>query len=257
MNQQQIQTIDDVISALEIIITESDKNNDPAGYFAALYQKVTIRIKEGISNDFFDNGLRMEKLDVAFARRYLDAYHAYHKNKPVTESWQHAFDLSNDYWPIVLQHLLMGINAHINLDLGIASAEISQNEKIEDLKNDFNRINEILSLLVHEVEGDLSAVWPVLKYILKWSGKIDDYLVDFSMKLARDGAWKFATQLVVIPENEIEQAIAGRDQKIADVDHVILKPGLFATLALGIIRLTELGSVSEKIQKLKYKGSFS
>jgi len=103
----------------------------------------------------------------------------------------------------------------------------------------------------------LSAVWPALKYILKWTGKVDDYLVDFSMKLARDGAWKFATQLALVPENKVEAAISVRDQKVANIDHVILKPGMIAILALRIIRITERGSVSEKIQKLKYKGSFS
>ena len=73
MNLQQIQTIDEVISALEIIITDSEQNNDPAGYFAALYKKVAIRVKEGIASGYFDDGPRMEQLDVVFAKRYLHA----------------------------------------------------------------------------------------------------------------------------------------------------------------------------------------
>ena len=250
MNLQQIQTIDEVISALEIILTDSEQNNDPAGYFAALYKKVTIRVKDGVASGYFDDGPRMEQLDVVFAKRYLQAYDAHMKNEPVSESWQKAFAISDQYWPIVLQHLLMGMNAHINLDLGLAAAEISRGKNLADLENDFNRINQILSSLVREVEGSLSLVWPALKYVLKWSGKIDDYLIDFSMKLARNGAWKFANEFSLIPENEKETAIVKRDQRVARKVYVILKPGLTATMALRIIRITERGSVAEKIRKM-------
>ncbi|MBL4643563.1 MAG: hypothetical protein JKY44_08235, partial [Flavobacteriaceae bacterium] len=143
-----IQNIDAVIKILEDIIKQSKINNDPLGYFAALYKKVTLKVKEGIANNIFDDGPRMEKLDVIFASRYLDAYATYQKNEPVTESWEKAFKMSKKYWPIVLQHLLIGMNAHINLDLGIAAAEVMKGKNINDLKGDFDKINKILSSLV-------------------------------------------------------------------------------------------------------------
>lgn len=251
MNPASINTIDEVIAELDTIILDSELNNDPSGYFAALYQKVTVKVKEGIASGIFDDGARMENLDVIFAKRYLTAYFAFRNNKPVTVSWQIAFELTTELKLIVLQHLLLGMNAHINLDLGIAAAEVSKGENISGLKNDFNKINEILSSLVHDVQDDLSAVWPVLKYILKWTGKVDDYLVDFSMKLARNGAWKFAGQLFLVPENETGMAIGTRDRKIAGKVGLITNPGVLASLILRIIRLTERGTVSEKIQKLK------
>lgn len=250
MNPTTIRFIDDVISALDQIVAESEQNNDPAGYFAALYRKVTIKVKEGIASGYFDDGPRMEQLDVVFALRYLDAYAANRRNEPITESWQKTFNLSDNYWPIVLQHLLMGMNAHINLDLGIAAAEVSKEADIKALHDDFNRINEILSSLVHEVQGDLSAVWPALKFILKHTGKVDDYLVDFSMKLARDGAWKFANQLAAVLDSDKDLAIALRDQKVAAKTDVILKPGLIAKLVLGLVRITERGTIAEKIRKM-------
>jgi len=251
MNLNHANTIDEVIAVLEAIIIESEKNNDPLGYFAALYQNVTIGVKEGIANNFFEDGPRMEQLDIVFANRYLNAWYSYKNNGPVPLSWKRAFELSTSYWPIVLQHILMGINAHINLDLGTAAAEISRGKNLGDLENDFNKINTILSSLVHEVENDLSAVWPALKYLLKWSGKVDDYLVDFSMKLAREGAWKYASQLVDVPEPGVQLFIDERDQRVADKVHIITKPGMLATAVMGIIRLTERGSVSDKILTLK------
>ncbi|WP_159517722.1 DUF5995 family protein [Sunxiuqinia indica] len=251
MNNKLPNTVDEVIDTLEHIIQECIQNNDPSGYFAALYQKVTIKVKEGIENNYFDDGERMEQLDVLFANRYIEAWMAYKSKSPMTLSWQKAFDLSTNYWPIVLQHLLMGMNAHINLDLGIAAAEVSREKKIADLQDDFNRINEILSSLVHDVQDDLSAVWPALKFILKWTGKVDDYLVDFSMKLARDGAWKFGNKFFSTTNSDVAACLKDRDLRVAEKTSVILQPGLIASAVLAIVRLTERGTVSEKIGKLK------
>lgn len=246
-----IQNIDAVIKILEDIIKQSKINNDPLGYFAALYKKVTLKVKEGIANNIFDDGPRMEKLDVIFASRYLDAYAAYQKNEPVTESWENAFKLSKKYWPIVLQHLLIGMNAHINLDLGIAAAEVMKGENINDLKGDFDKINEILSSLVQDVESDLSEIWPRLKTILKWTGAIDDFLIDFSMGLARDGAWDFAVELADAPSTKVAGLIEARDQSVAKIGNLITNPGWIVSTLFKMIRLGEKGSVSDKIEDLE------
>ena len=171
MESKQATSINEVITILDEIILESEKNKDPSGYFAALYRKVTLNVKEGIKTGYFEDGERMEKLDVIFANRYINAYYIHQRKGINMLSWKKAFDLSAKYWPIVLQHLLIGMNAHISLDLGIAAAQISKNKNIEDLKSDFNKINDVLSSLVVKVENDLSKIWPTLKYILKLTKK--------------------------------------------------------------------------------------
>ncbi|MGI9544426.1 MAG: DUF5995 family protein [Cyclobacteriaceae bacterium] len=247
----QASTIDEVIVILENIIQASKSSNDPLGYFAVLYQKVTIKIKEGIENNLFENGPRMEKLDVVFANRYLEAYTSYQKKEMVTESWKKAFELSTDYWLIVLQHLLMGINAHINLDLGIAAMEITRNTGIDDLENDFSKINEILSSLVNDVQHDLAKIWPTLLMLLKKAKKVDDFLIDFSMELARDGAWNFAKSIANQPTDVLASLVRSRDEKVAKNAEIIVPQGIIVKVIMGIIRIGERGSVSEKIEKLK------
>jgi len=250
MSTLQINSINEVISYLDEIIQETGQNNNTLGYFAALYRKVTLKVKEGISNNFFEDGQRMEKLDIVFAKRYLDAYYSWQKNEEVTKSWQKAFELSHSYWPIVLQHLLIGMNAHINLDLGIAAAEVSKNKNINDLENDFNRINQILSSLVNEVQNDLSKMWPTLEKILQKTKKADDYLVDFSMELARNGAWKFAKSISEIPVKNINTLINDRDFKVAKKAGLIINPGLMASVLFKIIKLGERGAIKERIKDL-------
>lgn len=250
MNLSSIKTIKDVIKVLEQIVLESKQNSSPKGYFAVLYLKVTKAVKTGIDRKEFKDNKRMEELDVIFAKRYIEAYYFSKENKPISDAWTLAFNMDTKYWPIVLQHLLIGMNAHINLDLGIAAAEVMRGKDIDDLHGDFNKINTVLASLVSDVEKDLSTIWPTLSKILKYTKKVDNLLVNFSMSLARDGAWKFAKELSKTHDNSWHTAVKNRDVKVSKKAHIITRPGFIVNLVLGIIRLGEKGSVEDKIQDL-------
>jgi len=246
----QAKNIDEVISQLEAIILQTIKDENPMGYFAALYHQVTVRVKEGIANNYYSDGKRMEQLDTQFANRYLEAYTQFQQNQPCTESWQYAFDTTKKYWPTVLQNLLLGINAHINLDLGIAAVQTCPGEDIHALKDDFDKINTVLAGLIGDVEKSMAEIWPTLSFILKRIGKADNFLIDFSMQQARDGAWKFATELAVLNPAQQQAAINERDQKIANIALLISKPGFFISLLFLVVRIGEIGSVAKKIKAL-------
>ena len=62
----QAKTIDEVITFLDEIIEKSKNENSPIGYFASLYRKVTIRVKDGIHNGEFENGETNGKTRCAF-----------------------------------------------------------------------------------------------------------------------------------------------------------------------------------------------
>ncbi|NMM47494.1 DUF5995 family protein [Marinigracilibium pacificum] len=246
-----ITKINQVIAELDLIITECKKNNDPKGYFAVLYKKVTARVGQEILNGNFDDGERMEKLDVIFALRYITAYYNWKNKNLISESWKSSFQLSTSDDITVLQHILSGINAHINLDLGIAAFETMKGGNLISLQNDFNKINQLLSSMVAEVQYNLTTIWPPLKYILKKSGKVDDLLVDFSMQVARDGAWKFATLLSATQESYINNAINTRDKLIASKIRLISPTRFSLKLLFMLIRNCEIGSVNQKIKKLE------
>ncbi|WP_166919319.1 DUF5995 family protein [Flavobacterium poyangense] len=251
MSIKQATTIDEVIQYLDEIIAVSKQEQSAIGLFTMLYREVTVRIKEGIAANTFQNGERMEKLDVIFANRYIKAYYQYKAKEKPSECWEFSFKQAEKFWPIVVQHLLLGINAHVNLDLGIAAAQVSTPEDIQDLKSDFDQINSILSSLVGGVEKCLIKIWPTLTIILKWTGKIDNFFIDFSMETARDGAWKFANEFVKIPENQTEPCIAQRDKKITEIARLVSNPGYFVSAVFKFIRLFEKGDVAQKISDLQ------
>ena len=244
-------TIDEVIHALDKIIDWAISNKSRQGYFAALYRKVTIQVKEGIETDFFDDGPRMERLDVLFANRYLDAFENYHSAGPLIQSWKLAFDASQNRWPIVLQHLMLGMNAHIDLDLGIAAAETVEQGTIEDLKADFYKINTVLASLVDEVQAELAQVWRPLKWLDQWAGGADEALANLGMKIFRGHAWEVAQELSVLAGEAKEKRIQELDEKVVKMGRQVLKPGFVIRLLLLLIRMGELRSVSKVIQILE------
>jgi hypothetical protein len=249
----QANTIDEVITQLEEIIQQTIIDENPMGYFAALYHHVTVTVKEGIANQYYSDGKRMEQLDVNFANRYLEAYTQFQQKQPCTQSWPYAFETTKKIWPTVLQNLLLGINAHINLDLGIAAVQTNPGKDIDALKEDFYKINAVLASLVSDVEKSMAEIWPTLTLILKRVGKMDSFLIDFSMQQARDGAWKFATELAPLNSFQQEAAIKERDKKIAEIALKVSKPGFFISTLFLMVRIGEIGSVSKKIKTLYKK----
>ncbi|MEO5782294.1 MAG: DUF5995 family protein, partial [Ginsengibacter sp.] len=138
-------SIIEVITELDKVIEWSKLNQSRIGYFASLYRNMTIVVQRGIANKFFDDSARTERLDVTFANRYLQAWQAYTNKQKCSAAWQKTFDFCNNNNLVVLQHLILGINTHINLDLAIAAAETCPGEKIYDLQNDFEKINVVIA----------------------------------------------------------------------------------------------------------------
>jgi hypothetical protein len=244
-------TIDQVIQQLDDIIDWSINSNSRLGYFAALYRKVTLKVKAGISDGFFEDGERMERLDVIFANRYLTAFEQNQKKISPTRSWQLAFEASNHWWPIVLQHLLMAMNAHINLDLGIAAARTGPGQAVYDLKADFYKINEILASLVEGVQRELSEVWPMLRLLDHIGGQTDEVVINFSIEKARDHAWQVAEELAPLPQTDQVSRIDVLDREIAVVGRLIRHPGLILGTVNKIIRCGERGSIPKIIDILR------
>src|SRR5207244_3633517 len=154
-------TIDEVLTRLEEIISDSIVTNNRAGYFAALYYKVTRSVKNGILNRQFEDGPRMEKLDVLFDNRYIEAYNEYNNNLSLPASWKVAFDNAKMPSPLILQHLLLEMNAHINLDLGIAAVEAAKDNNLQNISKDFDGINTVISSLTYQVISELNRVSPL------------------------------------------------------------------------------------------------
>ncbi|MFL5382106.1 MAG: DUF5995 family protein [Longimicrobiaceae bacterium] len=238
--------IDGVIERLEAIIRDCIERQDRLGYFAALYNRVTIAVKEGIARGEFDDGARMERLDVIFANRYIAAYEAYRSGELPSMAWFKAFNAAQGSQHIVLQHLLAGMNAHINLDLGIAAARTAAGSALPGLEPDFNRINSVLAALTPIVEQQLDETSPLFDRLTHLAPRLELKMIGFSMQKARDTAWAFARELAPLKHLPQVAKMAARDAAAALLADVVLNDGVIVRM----IRARESQDVAHNIQVL-------
>lgn len=244
-------TIDEVVDHLEKIVSDSIKYNNRTGYFATLYLSVTKEIRDNINKSHFENNQLIEQLDVVFANRFLEAYYKHNDDETVTKSWEIAFRSTRLWNPLVIQHLFLGMNAHIGLDLGIAAATVSPGESISKLQSDFFKVNSILSSMINTVQENLATIWPLLKIIDWLTGRLDEALVCFSIETARDAAWNVALEYANLKNREEQyRYIQARDEKVANFSKKLLRSGIVLRVLILIIRIGEIGSVKSKIRNL-------
>ena len=241
-------TIADVLIRMDEIVSECKFKNSRIGYFAVLYRQVTRRIQAGILNQEFEDNPRMEKLDVFFAKRFIDAYELWKAEEKTTGSWKTAFDASQSSSYLALQHLFLGINAHINLDLGIAASETMAGKNLAGIQNDFNKINSILGELVDGVKSNIRTVSPIFGWLIPLAKGKDEMLLNFSIQLARDGAWKYAGEYHLDPDKEFQ--IKDRDKNISRLAEKLINPGKFLSILVKIIGIAEWKSVPKTMDQL-------
>ena len=187
-----MKTIEEVILKLDEIIAWSILNNSPIGYFACTYRSMTLAVLDGVKKKKFEDGKRMVTLDLSFANRYFAALENYQNNKKCSNAWFTAFEAAKNTDLLIMQHILLGINAHINLDLGVSAASIMPYRKVNDLKNDFDKINEVIASINQKVQDSLSEICYPIEVIDQLSQGKDNVMLDFAISKARQTSWASA-----------------------------------------------------------------
>ena len=241
---------DEAIQYLDTIITEAIKERSRRGFFAALYRQITLKVKIGIKHGFFDDAVRMEEFTTQFANRYFRAWDDYQKNIKSTRSWQVTFDAVQKPELLILQHLLLAINAHINLDLGIVAAEICPGDKLQTLQSDFNKINAILYDVLEPTEMVLGELSPLIGILDKFGGRKDEIIFNFSIRKARQEAWNHA-KILAYQTPDMQQAIIKViDRKVGFIGRAIADPVRTFDQLLALIKKSESDDIVTIINAL-------
>lgn len=220
----QAKTVDDVLRMLGTIVADTTKRRDPLGYFAALYRQVTLRVKTGIDQGYFDDGPRMSRFDAAFANAYFTAYQRYRHHESPGRAWQFAFDRAQLDRTLILQDLLLGINAHINLDLGVTTGKTFGLSALEDFHDDFDRINATLASLIPLARKAVEEFSPRLAELSDAAGSGVVEALEFSVEAARDQAWRAATLVSLTPSAWRSVVTSTLDTQAKLVGRVVADP---------------------------------
>lgn len=245
-----MKTIEEVLKKLDEIIIWSKENQSPVGYFACTYRIMTAQVLKGIQQKKFEDNPRMTLLDLAFAQRYLEAWDNYSKGKKCTQSWYIAFEAAKNKNLLILQHIFLGMNAHINLDLGISASSVMPYRKINPLKKDFENINNVIASINQKVQDSLNKICYPVELIDKISNGKDNIVLDFAISKARDTSWATAVIASNTPQFLRESVINIVDYAAAKVASQIINPKLLTPAITKELKKCESSDIVKNIEIL-------
>lgn len=127
---------------------------------------------------------------------------------------------------------------------------------LSGIREDFDRINTILESMTEGVKQNLGRVSPLF-HLLVWMARgRDEMLLNFSIKIARDGAWEFAMRYH--HSHEKEGLISRRDLVISALAGRITHPGRLLKRILNVVRVGEfrpVPSVMDTLEKICRNGN--
>jgi uncharacterized protein DUF5995 len=217
----------EVISELDRLVAFFRERQSRFAFFAALYRAVTMRVAAGIERGDFEDGERMDRFDTAFANRYFAAVDTLLAGGRPPRSWRIAFGAEARPGTLILQHLVLGMNAHINFDLPIAAIEVAPGGSLPELERDY-----------------------LLDVLDRLGGRTDEAFVNFSIVNAREEAWHEATRLVGEQGAQRARSILSLDRRVALLAERIILPGGHFGLAIDLISRTEAVDVDLITERL-------
>ena len=245
-----VRDIEDVLASLRTVVDEAAREGNRIGLFAAVYRQVTAAIAKGVRDGLFDDADRLNRFDAVFAGRYLTALEAWRAGRDPGRSWRLAFRATEDADLVLVQHVVLGINAHINLDLAVAAAQTSPGGEITGLKQDFERINDVLIDVLCELQGALNDLSPLLGGLDVVLGRLDEEIFGFKLQRARAEAWEAAVLLAGQSGDAWNSAVRMLDRYASGLGRVVLAPPFPVPAALQVVRFAERTETAEAIERL-------
>lgn len=235
---------------LMTIIDWSRARDSRIGYFAALYTHVETAIAAALARGAFEQPAMLARVNETFLGRYVSAFDAHVDGGAPSEVWAIAFAAADETAPCVIQHLLLGMNAHINFDLAIATTDALTPEELPAFAGDFQRMNALLASLVGQVSADISLFWPLLRWIDRVGRRPEDAIIDVCMRWARRDAWERALRISALSGAARHTEIAEFDTAASRLARVLADPPWRLRLITGAIRRMQRGTVNDQIDDL-------
>jgi hypothetical protein len=160
--------------------------------------------------------------------------------------WQWAFDGVSYDEPIIVQHLITGICAHIVHDLGIATAAVGK-DGLADLERDFDYVNVILASQVKPVLTALAEMSPNIGKLLALPLD-DEALVARLIVAFRNLAWKYATVIAEKPDR-LRELVDLQDAWASVLSTLVIHPPNRLPRLVSWIRDAESRDIADNVRR--------
>ncbi|MBC3192466.1 hypothetical protein H7X46_15480 [Pseudonocardia sp. C8] len=201
----EVTTVPEVVAALTAIRDQSaaDINApelDGISCFTRLYTIITENVLRTLDGSHptrrFDDPAFLERLDVVFARRYLDAIAAHERPDGAAPAcWQLLFDRRREQTIGHVNFAACGVNAHVNYDLALALLETWKDfPPTEARRADYDQVNDIFAEEMDELREEFDAFLAGTRD----GGTLDLFgnaMSDLLVRVTRGQAWDAAFEV--------------------------------------------------------------
>lgn len=184
-------------------------NNDRRGLFTSIYVAVTEGVKEAIQKGIFNDGQWMAFYDFTFANFYRTALLNWELGNisAVPKAWSKSFDAAkNNDDILIMQHALLGVNAHINNDLAQVIAKLNITENTNMKHNDSLLVNPVIIDVYKSIMPGFIRLYTPVVNATKYLQQLDE-TVSYLESTLREKAWEFAFQLIASQNNTVYHAL--------------------------------------------------
>jgi hypothetical protein len=176
-----------------------EKAGDRRCIFLSCYAQMTGNMLKAIqAGEFHDNAWVGELLE-HFAAYYFNALENFEQQPQSAPAvWQATFETAQDAQVHVLQHLMLGINAHINYDLVFALEDmlrpnwqdLSLRQRTERYE-DHSRVNQVIADTMDAVQDNVVERFaPRMDLVDDGLGPLDEWLASKLISIYRDRVWQ-------------------------------------------------------------------
>jgi hypothetical protein len=214
------------LARMDALLAEWNVDGDRRDVFLRCYRMMTANMHTAIGSRSFEDVAWVDQFLRRFAEFYFDALAAWESDaSQAPRVWQLAHESTRRADAAILQHLLLGVNAHINYDLVLTVDELLAGEWHAMLPHeratrhrDYCRVNDIIASTIDAVQDDiLSPSIPLASLLDRVMGRLDEYLISRLITSWRDHTWESAIALVDAPDADARTRIIG------EVEHRALR----------------------------------
>ena len=204
------------IDHMHALLEGWEKAGDQRCIFLGCYTQMTGNMLKAIQAGEFHDNAWVSGLLEHFADYYFNALQAYEQQIESTPAvWQIAFLATRDPQSHVLQHLMLGINAHINFDLVFALEDVLRSEwaslspgQRQQRYEDHCHVNEIIASTVDAVQDSVVERFaPMMELVDAGMGRLDEWLASRLISIYRDRVWQKAIERLQALDDSEREAI--------------------------------------------------
>ena len=214
-----------VVDKMMETVKKFEANKDNRTIFLHCYSMMTANMLLAIEQNKFHDTQWVNQLLNRFADYYFNALTCYDCGEETPTVWKEVHKAAASKKLHVIQHLLLGVNSHINYDLVLTLydmlspewADLSDEMRVKRYQ-DHCSVNLIIGDTIDKVQDEVVEKYsPSMDVIDKLMGRLDEFLLLKLITAWRDKVWDHTQELLVL-EGEAE-----RTKYILELEKKVLK----------------------------------